>query len=195
MTAGQHAAVRAAEENAVQDSEEKLNRDQSLMCLGRHDAVALFLLYFVTLCLGLYYLITLMVKINEINIPDEYHIVSILITSSLCGSSIFYARKLYKAGINNDYNFYPSEFNVSRISTIAFFIIRIPTACIFSIVIYSLWRLTLSISINEPFKASSSSMYLFVSMGFFSGFSAGKIVSYFERDGIHLIQTGGRSDG
>ena len=83
---------------------------------------------------------------------------------------------------------------IPRISTIAFFIIRLPAAVVLSIIIYALWRLTLEMSVGPSSSTSGSAKYLFIVMGFFTGFSAGKVLTYFEKEGFSIAVKGGHSD-
>ncbi|MBB6307331.1 hypothetical protein [Xanthobacter tagetidis] len=170
-------------------------RDTSLMCMGRLDALALFIFYMLILCYSIYYLIPAISEGSTSPINSELDGVYVLVFSSFCGSTIFYSRKLYKAGINYEYNFHPDGFTIERISTIAFFILRIPSSAIFSIILYAIWRLTISVSGENSFQFTTSLKYLLISMGFFSGFSAGRIIAYFEKDGFSLARNGGRVDG
>lgn len=165
-------------------------RDSSLMEIGLFECISLFAIFFVTISISAYLIARLFINIGS-NPPSDGDIIYVLSLSSLSGSSIFYARKLYKAGINQSYNFNPTGLTVRRASTLAYFIIRLPTSILFSLLIYALWRLSIDIAIKSKFEAGSSPLYLFLVMGFFSGFSSGKFITYFERDGMKLARTGG----
>lgn len=176
----------------MSDNEPKADRDTSLMCLGQSDVIVLFSLYIIALCASISLLI-LQVSIQDPAItPNEIDMMYILSYSSICGASIFYSRKLYKAGINKEYDFNPDGLSVGRLSTIAYFIIRIPASIIFSIVIYAMWRLSISVSAQSSFEAGGGIKYFLLTMGFFTGFSAGRVVSYFEADAFSLARSGGR---
>lgn len=170
-------------------------RDLSLMALGRFDALFLFLLYLICLLWAGYRLIPLLVSIGQEALTD-LTIIEILGFSALAGSAIFYARKLYKAGINGSYDFSPQGLTVNRLSTIAYFILRIPTAIAISLVLYGIWRISIDLAIQNDFNASKeSSRYLFLVMGFFAGFSSGRIITYFESEGMRFATRPGEING
>ncbi|BAV45369.1 Uncharacterized protein MLTONO_0466 [Mesorhizobium loti] len=170
-------------------------RDLSLMALGKFDALLLFVFYLASLGWAGYGLIPILVNADQGVLP-ELLIIEILSFSALAGAAIFYARKLYKAGINGSYDFSPAGLSVSRLSTIAYFIIRIPTAIIVSIVIYGIWRISIDLAIQNDFSAGkTSSRYLFLVMGFFSGFSSGRIITYFETEGLRFATRPGDING
>jgi hypothetical protein len=168
-------------------------RDQSIMELGRLDAVVLFVVYAGTLVWSGYQLSGLLIGLPPQVPLTEVAIIKILCWSALSGASIAYARKLYKAGINNAYHFMPDAFTVSRISTIAYFAMRLPASVIIALVLYAIWRISLDFALKADFEASQSARYLFVVMGFFSGFSSGRFITYFENDGWKLANGGGGS--
>ncbi|QKD04264.1 hypothetical protein [Mesorhizobium loti] len=170
-------------------------RDLSLMALGRLDAFLLFVFYLASLGWAGYRLIPILVNADQGVLP-ELMIIEILSFSALVGSAIFYARKLYKAGINGTYDFSPDGMSVNRLSTIAYFIIRIPTAVVISIVLYGIWRISIDLAIQNDFSAGkTSSRYLFLVMGFFSGFSSGRIITYFETEGLRFATRPGETNG
>lgn len=169
----------------AQGTELPTARDTSLMALGRADFFILFILYVLVLVVAgaRLAIVTLCAASSQI---QELQIWEILSCSALCGSAIFYSRKLYKAGINQEYDFSPEGFTIARISTIAYFIIRLPTSIAFSLIAYALWRLSVDLAGDAEFSPGSSSRYVFVVMGFFAGFSAGKFMAHFEKDGFNI---------
>lgn len=177
-------------EGILEESLEPSQRDNSLMSMGKPEAAILFCLYFAALVWATYKLANELIFLSEGAVLSEKSIIKILVLSSLAGSSVFYARKLYKAGINSSYNFTPHSMSISRISTFAYFVLRIPASAIFSLILYGLWRMSMDLSVNTDFKAEQASRYLFLVMGFFAGFSSGKFITYFERDGMTLAKGG-----
>ncbi|QDB99782.1 hypothetical protein [Mesorhizobium sp. 8] len=170
-------------------------RDPSLMALGRLDAFLLFAFYLAGLLWSGYRLFPLLAAPAQDSLK-ELMIIEVLSLSALAGSAIFYARKLYKAGINQIYNFSPDGITVNRLSTIAYFILRIPTAIAISLVLYGIWRISIDLAVQNEFSASkSSSRYLFLVMGFFSGFSSGRIITYFETEGLRFATRPGEING
>lgn len=166
------------------------SRNNSLMQLGKNDVIFLFFIYFMILVYSSYDLSTHLPLGDLSENLSESAIFKILISSSLGGSAIYYGRKLYKAGINGKYQFNPQGFTIERISTFAYFLMRIPLAVLLSIIIYCIWRVSLELAVSPKFSSEQSSKYLFVIIGFFAGFSAGKFISQFERDGPNLKFTG-----
>lgn len=162
-------------------------RDRSLMEIGFVDTLLLLSLFIILTAVSGWLISDILINKNASELNEEI-IVYTLCVSSVAGSSIYYARKLYKAGINDDYNFQPDGFSIARISTIAYFLLRIPISLIISLIVYALWRLSISFTIEPKFETAKSNLYLFFLIGFLSGFSAGKLLTYFERDGLNLLK-------
>ena len=165
------------------------DRDMSLMSLGFFETLCLFLLYAASMVLSVHHIFKVLTGLNASEIMSEAQILGLLGASAVGGASIAYARKLYKAGINEDYNFSPVKWTVPRLATAAFYVLRLPISVIISLVLYGLWRLSIEIAQGSQFSPSPSSQYLFIVMGFFAGFSAGRFLEYFERDGVRLSQS------
>lgn len=158
----------------------KPKHDYTLMCLTKCDLVGIFLFYAATMIISISLLLFELLENSATTAISGYPFVITLVSSSLAGSTIFYTRKLYKSAINTNYNFEHSEQkSIQRIGTIAFFLFRPLYGLIFAIVSYSLWKASISASTNlQP--QNNDLMFVVITIGFFSGFSAGKLVEKFE---------------
>lgn len=154
--------------------------DYSLMALHKGDLFAILALYTVLLLLSVYALcIEIINSINNVQFDAKSTIYTIL-SSSLCGSAIFYSRKAYKAAINRSYKFLENnEITPERIGTIAFFLLRPLFGVAFALVTYSIWKASVSATVTGG-TSPSDIIFVTIPIGFFSGFSAGKIIEQFE---------------
>jgi hypothetical protein len=113
---------------------------------------------------------------------------------ALAGSSVFYVRKLYQACINNSYTFYDeseggltASGRVKRLGTFAYFLFRPLFGIAFSFVIYSLWRLSITASGASDLEPQDGFLYVTISLGFLSGFLAGRVLAMLEGYGSHKL--------
>jgi hypothetical protein len=158
----------------------KPKHDYTLMCLTKWDLVGIFLIYALIMTGSISMLFHQLLTNSANSLISGYPFVIILASSSLAGSSIFYTRKLYKSAINTDYTFDKiKEKSIQRIGTIAFFLFRPLYGLVFAIVSYALWKASISASTNSA-SQTSDLMFVIITIGFFSGFSAGKLVEKFE---------------
>lgn len=168
------------------DKSESTIRDRHLMALRVKDVVFLFAFYFIVLVIGTAISVNCLVNIDGMKI-NSLTIYSLLCSASLIGSSIFFARKLYKAGINEDYNFEPSGFTLARVSTLAYFIFRVPISASFALVTFSLWRLSLAGTPLPSTVLDGEFKFVLIVIGFFSGFSAGRLLTSFDERGPQFL--------
>ncbi|MDH4411657.1 MAG: hypothetical protein QE484_00010 [Rhizobium sp.] len=158
----------------------KPKHDYTLMCLTKWDLVGIFVIYAILMIGSISMLLHQLLSNSANSSISGYPFVIVLASSSLAGSSTFYTRKLYKSAINTYYNFEESRGkSVQRIGTIAFFLFRPLYGLIFAIVSYALWRASISASTNSAAQTNDL-MFVVITIGFFSGFSAGKLVEKFE---------------
>lgn len=162
------------------------SRDSKRMHLSVSDVKALLAVYLVFLVLGLLIVVSAIVN-HSVDSPDPGTAVIYCACMSLVGTSIYYTRKLYKALINDDYTFtsdFPleisTEIRLKRIGTLAFFVFRPLFGVAFSVLVYVLWRLSLSASGAEEVKPTTGFFFTTLSLGFVSGFLAGRLLTMLE---------------
>jgi len=159
--------------------------DVSLMSLHVADTLALLIYYAALLGTSSFLLICEIVKNTGTAGSTQENAVITLLSASLCGSTIFYSRKLYKALINKSYDFL--EKNVltpPRVGTIFFFLLRPAFGAVFSIVVFSLWRASVQASTGSTSTAQDY-IFIIIPIGFFAGFSAGKLLEQFESRSVN----------
>lgn len=160
------------------------------MSLGKMEMTILLAIYAAVLIYSTYCLFGIFSNEqgSEGNSPSS---LLILVYAALSGASAFYSRKLYKAGINGDYSFEPNREYIKRLSTFSYFILRLPLSVIFALILYSVWRLSIDVASEVPYAASDKAKYVYLLIGFFSGFSSGRIIEHFERSGFQIATTAG----
>ncbi|MCR6672731.1 hypothetical protein [Devosia ginsengisoli] len=178
----------------VQQTPPNPRRDPSKMALGMMEVCLLFGFYGLAIIVSGYLLVESMLSLDVPDKITETATVFLLMQSAVCGASIYYARKLYKAGINQEYNFRVSGLDVSRISTLAYYVIRVPVSALVALVVFALWHLSVNLASEGTVTTAISSKYLFLVMGFFSGFSAGKFIEFFEKEGFRLARNAQQGD-
>lgn len=164
-------------------------RDMTLMALGKTEITILFAAYAAALVYSINKIYMIFLSGEDVS-PQSISQFHILVYSALAGASSFYSRKLYKAGINGDYTFGGGGY-VKRISTFSYFILRLPVSVVFAFILYSIWRLSIDISSTGPYVASDKAKYVYLLIGFFSGFSSGRILEHFEKSGFQIATTTG----
>jgi hypothetical protein len=170
------------------------SRDASKMSLGRLEFACLFLCYALALIYSVYCLFHLLAPESSHTDVTEPFSLSVLSYAALAGASIYYSRKLYKAGINRSYATGDHRLSIERISTTAYYLIRIPASVLIALVVYSAWRLSVDVASANEYVASGKAPYLYLLMGFFSGFSAGRFIERFEREGPRFWQSANNSE-
>ena len=172
---------------------EQAGRDFKKMHLTLGDVKLLLAAYLILLIAGLAVCGTAMIRNSDVATSDGKFVIYCA-AMSIVGSSIFYVRKLYKALINDSYTFiittasdYPIDARTKRIGTLAYFVFRPIFGMAFSIVVYSLWRLSLSASGVEGVKPSAGFLYTTISLGFISGFLAGRLLTMLEGYGSRRL--------
>ena len=168
-------------------------RNPKNMHLTSTDVKGLFIGYLVAMTFGLYKVISTIVEGVPANTSSNTGILD-CVCMSMVGSSIYYVRKLYKASINDTYTFtgegsssVPKNVGLQRVGTLAFFIFRPVFGVAFAVVVYSLWRLSLSASGGHDIKLTEGFMYTTVSLGFISGFLAGRLLTMLEGYGTRRL--------
>lgn len=156
------------------------NRDMSVMSLHFTDTLCLLLYYTLILTSSVGYLVYCFLKSDQFPLVDQFSAIKIVLASSFSGSTIFYSRKLYKAAISGSFNFLQSNlFTVSRLGTIFYFLLRPLFGSVFSIVVYSIWRSSVQVS-TQGGATPNELIFLVIPIGFFAGFSAGRVLEQFE---------------
>jgi len=178
----------------VQQPANNPRRDPAKMALGMLEVCALFGFYGIAIVLSGCFLVENMLSLDAPEKITETATVYLLMQSAVCGACIYYARKLYKAGINQEYNFKVSGLDVARISTLAYYVIRVPVSALIALIVFALWHLSVNLASEVTVTNTISSKYLFLVMGFFSGFSAGKFIEFFEKEGFRLARNAQQSD-
>lgn len=164
------------------------------MSLGRLEFTVLFVCYGLALVYSVYRLFGLLIVDFPSSGLNEAFSLSVLSYAALAGASIYYSRKLYKAGINRLYATSGQRFSVERISTAAYYLMRIPASVLIALVVYSAWRLSVDVASASEYVASGKAPYLYLLMGFFSGFSAGQFIERFEREGPRFWQNANNNE-
>lgn len=173
--------------------EEATDRDPKKMYLTSNDVITLFIIYLIAMVVGLY--IVVMAILSDIDPAAKANgAITYCICMSMVGTSVFYVRKLYKAAINDTYTFSTvsedgkkEAVRLRRAGTLAFFIFRPLFGIAFSVVVYSLWRLSLSASGSADAKLTEGFLYTTLSLGFISGFLAGRLLTMFEGYGTRRL--------
>lgn len=159
---------------------DKQKHDLSLMRLHVGDVIGLFIYYLILLIAATLFLLSKILTSTESTAMTQFDAIACVISASICGATIFYSRKLYKASINNSYEFLPNnEISPSRIGTIFFFILRPIFGAVFSMVVYALWRASVHAS-TEGGGTPREFIFVVIPIGFFAGFSAGRLIEQFE---------------
>lgn len=116
------------------------------------------------------------------------------ISFSICASSIYYIRKLYKLSLSYKITISLSYDNdLIHIGTLCYFIIRPWFAGIFSIILFlglNSGIIILNSNNNQP---TNKLMELYILLSFFVGFSSGKFLHYIENKSGNLIDSFSKS--
>lgn len=110
-------------------------------------------------------------------------LVSILggIGTSLCGSTIFYIRKLYKSCIKLDFQEPVTESEkIQEIGVWSYFIFRPFYAVIFSILIHISLKEGVEVITMPGTKLGDGFIYLSLLLSFFGGFAVGGLITNFQ---------------
>lgn len=166
--------------------DERQSRDFKQMHLAIADVVGLLIAYLILLLIGLGVVIRALVEHAQ-TAPNAGLAILYCAAMSLVGSGIFYVRKLYKAMINESYTLIQeswaeqsSQTKLKRLGTLAFFLFRPIFGVAFSVLVYSLWRLSLSASGTNEVQPTLGFLYTTISLGFVSGFLAGRMLGMLE---------------
>ncbi len=161
--------------------------DLSLMTLTRNDVIFIFIYYLLILILAstlVFWQIIFSYSSSDITIVENMIALS---SSAACGSTIYYSRKLYKASINGDYKFVADDgTGVARVGTIAFFVLRPMFGIILSLISYCLWKASINVAVANP-SEKSNFIYIVTLIGFFSGFSVGRLIEQFQEKNVDSI--------
>lgn len=134
--------------------------------------------------LSIFYQIISSHNVTELSMLDN---MLALASSATCGSTIYYSRKLYKASINNDYNIIQdNKMTASRVGTIAFFILRPAFGVILALVSYCIWKASINVAVENP-SEKGNFIYIVTLIGFFSGFSVGRLIEQFQEKNVDSI--------
>lgn len=168
-------------------------RDMKLLLLSSFDANLILLCYALIIIFGVYIASIYAVQYSLSEDKEKIALITGL-SMSVVGSAVFYTRKLYQACINDTYTFVhtkktelPSNLRIRRKGTIAYFIMRPLFGMAFSIVIYAFWRLSIAASDEIPLKPSAGFLYTTITLGFLSGFSAGRMLKLLEGYGANRL--------
>lgn len=168
----------------TEDAAPQKRQDQKLMALGPKSATFIFIVYLAIMATSAAYAFT---GFTSAGPPEEHFAVKFCIALSLLGATVFYSRKLYKACINNSYNF-ESGSAVQMIGTLFYFLLRPAFAASFAWITHMIWEASIVASVNTFSEFSSTHIYLSGVLGFFVGFLAGRVLSRMEiAGGKHLL--------
>ena len=155
--------------------------------LSKQKIKELLIFYIIVLVIGLIISIAAIVYESiEPNFLLPISTISIIgsIGTSLCGSAIFYLRKLYRSCINLDIEEPVSDKDkIREIGVWAYLFLRPFFAVVFSIlIIIALKGGVLIITVTEV-RLNEGFIYLTMLLSFFAGFSSGDLIDYFEDKG------------
>lgn len=153
--------------------------DQKLMALGPKSAVAILLSYLAIMIAASIY------SFNLFSSPaseQDQDALKFCVSLALIGATIFYSRKLYKACINDSYNF-TSGASIQTIGTFFFFILRPAFAGAFAWVTHMIWEASIISSVINFTQFSTTHLYLSGILGFFVGFLTGRVLARMEAVG------------
>jgi hypothetical protein len=163
---------------------EKSKHDLSLMSLHVGDVLVLFSYYLILLISSLVFLIHQVIGAAALSNVGQFDAIISVIAASISGSTIFYSRKLYKASINSSYEFIAdNKISPARVGTFFFFVLRPIFGAVFSIVVYALWRASVHASTSGG-DTPKEFIFIVIPIGFFAGFSAGRLLEQFEEKSI-----------
>ena len=172
---------------------EQAIRDFKRMYLRVGDVKLLFVIYLALMLLGLIVVILAVAGVANIGANANKAIIYCA-SMSFTGTGIFYSRKLYKALINNAYTFSnlsedasQIDLQLRRLGTISYFVIRPIFGVAFSVVVYSVWRLSLFASGAQDVRVTEGFLYTTIALGFISGFLAGRLLTMLEGYGAKRL--------
>lgn len=167
--------------------------DLSLMSLSKNDVIFIFIYYsclMLVSSVSIFRQIVMSYNSSEIGILENMIALS---SSAACGSTIYYSRKLYKASINGDYRFIENgNSDVARVGTIAFFILRPIFGIVLSLISYCIWKASINVAVANP-SEKGNFIYIVTLIGFFSGFSVGRLIEQFQEKNVDSITNSERS--
>lgn len=152
-----------------------VDHDYKLMALSGKQMVFLFI-YYVILTLGS---VSLFFALFYNSIPNRTNLVGTVILFSIAGSAIYNFRKLYKAAINDDYDFNTMNTSISQIATIFFFLFRPIFSLVFALIVLFIWMSTIDFSTDETYLFNGESIYLVAIIGFAVGYNLGRLIERF----------------
>jgi len=171
------------------DSTQSEARDFKRLHLSHGNVWFIFFIYALLLIGGVSIAIYGIMTFGSAPHPEPLALVSGL-AMSFGGSAVFYIRKLYRACINDTYTFSgPSAEGdrIKRAGTVAFFLCRPLFGAGFSILLYSLWRLSITATESAEVQPGPGFIYFAVALGFLSGFLAGRVLAVLEGYGTRRI--------
>ena len=168
-------------------------RDTKLLLLKNSDANWILLIYFAIIVCGIYVSVYNLIDYSTTTHKEQTALAAGLAMSAV-GGSVFYTRKLYQACINSTYTFVSvsnselsSKDRFRRKGSLAFFLMRPVFGVAFSVVVYAFWRLSIAASDESPLTPSAGFLYTTITLGFLSGFSAGKMLTLLEGYGASRL--------
>lgn len=163
----------------IAEGEPAQSPNQKLMALGPRSSVAIFLFYLTLMIISAIYSFNL--TISPAPAQDQAPL-KFSLGLSMIGATIFYSRKLYKACINDSYNFVAGT-SIQSIGTFFFFILRPFFALAFAWITQMLWEASIISSVSNFEKFSTTHLYISGVLGFFVGFLTGRVLTRMEAVG------------
>jgi len=173
----------------MSDAAEPDARDFKRLHLSHGNVWFIFVVYVALLLGGVSLAAYGIMTFDTASHPEPLALLSGL-AMSLSGSAVFYIRKLYRACINDTYTFAVSGAGgdrIKRTGTIVFFLSRPLFGVGFSILLYSLWRLSITATETPDVQPGPGFIYFAIALGFLSGFLAGRVLTILEGYGTRRI--------
>lgn len=167
---------------------------QDFFKLSKKEIKGLMIYYFIILIISIVIIIPSIlfesIK-HQLSFEISISAISIIggIGTALCGSAIFYLRKLYKSSINiNSEGSFTNIEQISGMGYYAYFFLRPWFAIVFSILIHIVLKSGIHVITLPETQLSEGFIYLSLILSFFAGFSAGDAITLLESRGKDFIE-------
>lgn len=159
-------------------------RDYKRIRLSKAAVIFLFV-YYLTISITTFYL-SVKIVIGTSFFAEKTLPLYLCLFMAAVGACIFYSRKLYKACIDDAYNFSTSTgTSFQSIGSFMFFLLRPIFALGLALCVFLAWKAALIASLSSPAEFSESHLYISGAIGFFVGFLAGRVIERLEDNGLH----------
>ncbi|OSA97135.1 UNVERIFIED_ORG: hypothetical protein B2H98_09000 [Clostridium botulinum] len=164
--------------------------------LSIRNIYALFIYYFILLLLTAIFTVHIIYyhyfKLSQ----DSNYIINFntillaCISFSICASSMYYIRKLYKLSLSDGIEISLCDNNnLKHLGTLCYFIIRPCFSGIFSIILFLGLNSGILIISGNNIQSSNRLLDLYIFLSFFIGFSSGKFIKYIENKSENIIDS------